>query len=121
LGAPEEILLLGIIRGELFNQLQFCGNLGGCRLILLEEGIIAGIDIPGACPPGPRPSAVDIGQGGLNVMASADPALRGTETDPSEVRGHSAQKKQNYSRAKRQLGSRPLRHLFVHRSLPLTP
>jgi len=62
-------------------------------LILLEEGIIAGIDIPGACPPGPRTSAVDIGQGGLNVMASADPALRGTETHPSEVRGHSAQKK----------------------------
>ena len=65
---------------------------------------------------GARTDVVDIGQGGLNVAGVTDPALRGAETDRGEVSGQSTKKKQDYSGAKCELGSPPLRHSLVHRS-----
>ena len=84
--ALPTLLLFGIVGNEAFDLLQLGGNFGGRRLILVKEGINAGVDIPGPCPSRSRTDAIEIGQGGLNVAGMAHPTLRGAQTNDRRIR-----------------------------------
>ena len=103
----QQLRLLGIVSQQAFDQPPFSRNFGRRRLIVLEKVAVAGIDILGACPPGPGTDVVQIGQRGLDVAGVSDPALRDAQPGHGGVSRHRAYHQQNYRRAKCQLGLRP--------------
>ena len=103
----QNVRLFGIVSQQAFDQLHFRRNVGGRRLIVLEQGAVAGIDILGACPSRSGTDVIQVGQRALNVPRVSDPALRDAQPGHRGVSRQCAYHQQNYRRAKCQLGLRP--------------
>ena len=103
----QKVRLFGIVSQQAFDQLHFRRNVRGRRLIVLQQGLVAGIDVLGACPPGPGADVVQTRQRTLNVPRVSHPSLRDAQPGHRGVGRQSANHQQNYRRPKCQLGLRP--------------